>query len=486
MLTKTILFLVVVSFSIITLTPVSFAVSEATALFLRIAPGARAAGMGEAFVAVADDATTTHWNPAGLGAYPLSKSWKDANVPSQYRPLKSIAPLKKGSGNDYKAYEIWAISKKGLVRYDNHKWYEGEVFTLRSSDKVERKVKSFLGIENDEILESIVAKVAEFNSNMTFEELKSLQTKVMSHVPEDYSRLDEMNEAFDSLIIVYNECRINWDGTKDIISRFNDGMKDSLLSESECERINFAIQRSKSRFVPEEIIIPFSALFKGELTSITSVGRSLMVGSTEGLYYYTGERWRTLSDIEGLPSTSITCIQVISGTYYIGTENGLTTYRRGHFVGFSKNPYESAADSIFGTIQIESSNPGEIESLETSELPGGNVSAIGAGNARDIWAIIDNDLYRFDGEIWSNSFEYTVAIDETSENIAEKFSIYGSPEEKENFISKMFAINDHNNNEIPSSNPAEEAVPSEDVIENDPETEIPTETESEAIEETEE
>ncbi|MDZ7266158.1 MAG: PorV/PorQ family protein [candidate division KSB1 bacterium] len=35
-------------------------------LFLLIAPGARAAGMGESFVAIADDATATYWNPAGL------------------------------------------------------------------------------------------------------------------------------------------------------------------------------------------------------------------------------------------------------------------------------------------------------------------------------------------------------------------------------------------------------------------------------------
>jgi len=41
-------------------------VAEATAIFLLIAPGARQGGMGEAFVAVADDATATWWNPAGL------------------------------------------------------------------------------------------------------------------------------------------------------------------------------------------------------------------------------------------------------------------------------------------------------------------------------------------------------------------------------------------------------------------------------------
>ena len=41
-------------------------VSTAAVLDLMIAPGARASGMGEAFVSVADDATATFWNPAGL------------------------------------------------------------------------------------------------------------------------------------------------------------------------------------------------------------------------------------------------------------------------------------------------------------------------------------------------------------------------------------------------------------------------------------
>jgi len=43
-----------------------FAVSESAVLFLLISPGARASGMGEAFVGLADDATAVFWNPAGL------------------------------------------------------------------------------------------------------------------------------------------------------------------------------------------------------------------------------------------------------------------------------------------------------------------------------------------------------------------------------------------------------------------------------------
>ncbi len=61
------LFIVAISL-ILVLSTVStvFAVSQAAVLFLMISPGARAAGMGEAFVAMADDATAAYWNPAGL------------------------------------------------------------------------------------------------------------------------------------------------------------------------------------------------------------------------------------------------------------------------------------------------------------------------------------------------------------------------------------------------------------------------------------
>ncbi|MFZ0391034.1 MAG: PorV/PorQ family protein, partial [Calditrichia bacterium] len=43
-----------------------FAQGEATVLFLMINPGARQGGMGEAGVALANDATAIYWNPAGL------------------------------------------------------------------------------------------------------------------------------------------------------------------------------------------------------------------------------------------------------------------------------------------------------------------------------------------------------------------------------------------------------------------------------------
>ena len=97
--------------------------SNAAVLYLRIAPGARAAAMGEAYVAIADDATSTHWNPAGLGTYPLSPGWVQTSVPEDLRPVTGMAVQKSRGGGTYEAYDVRVMTPKGLARYDNKKWY---------------------------------------------------------------------------------------------------------------------------------------------------------------------------------------------------------------------------------------------------------------------------------------------------------------------------------------------------------------------------
>jgi hypothetical protein len=60
-------FIVVGLIILLTITTFGFAQSEAGSIFLLIAPSARAGGMGEAHVGLADDAYASYWNPAGLG-----------------------------------------------------------------------------------------------------------------------------------------------------------------------------------------------------------------------------------------------------------------------------------------------------------------------------------------------------------------------------------------------------------------------------------
>jgi hypothetical protein len=85
-------------------------ISEAAVLFLRIASGARPAGMGEAFVALADDATATHWNPAGLGRYPLAELWLSVPVP-EGRTLGDFAVVENDVPEmNYTRYDLWVLA----------------------------------------------------------------------------------------------------------------------------------------------------------------------------------------------------------------------------------------------------------------------------------------------------------------------------------------------------------------------------------------
>ncbi len=58
--------IMVVAMAFLTFSRPLYGQSEAGAIFLLISPGARAGGMGEAQVAVANDAYASFWNPAGL------------------------------------------------------------------------------------------------------------------------------------------------------------------------------------------------------------------------------------------------------------------------------------------------------------------------------------------------------------------------------------------------------------------------------------
>ncbi len=411
----------------------TLAVSEATALFLRIAPGARAAAMGEAFVAVADDATTTHWNPAGLGAYPLSDSWNEARVPAAYRPITAFAALKRGKGTDYQAYELWVLSANGLVRYDNRQWYTGEVFSTRTDQTVTDVVSSFFREEDEERLKAMIEKVAEVNNRRSRPYLNELRDSVMQHVPEDYRSMDALTAGFDSLIAVYSQCRIDWNKVTEAEDLFIKGMKDSTLTDTEIDRLSFAVEKAKTRFIMEELLVPYSVLYNGELTSITSDGKTLVVGTTDGLLTFNGKRWRRLTDEDDLPAGEITALLATPWTFYVGTDSGLC-----QFTGSAITSAPAAEN-----------------------LPRAPVTAIGAVGGTNVCVIVDNDFYRFDGSFWSNSFDYTVVIDDSPEKIADKFAIYGTDSDKDAFLQKFRAMNESYTGEVgaadqPDTNTTEE------------------------------
>mgnify|MGYP000194441395 CR=1 FL=1 len=146
------LFLVCVAIIILSV-PVLADRTRGGVLFLLIGPGARATGMGEAFVAIADDPTATYWNPAGLGRYPLSSQWIDMRKPPGEKVI-AIATVKAGLIDiDYRTYDIWAATDSGLYLLDGKKWVSGEIYNTSEEESMTDIIFHYIdGISYDSTL----------------------------------------------------------------------------------------------------------------------------------------------------------------------------------------------------------------------------------------------------------------------------------------------------------------------------------------------
>jgi len=384
-------------------------ISNAAVLFLRIAPGSRAAGMGEAYVAIADDATATHWNPAGLGNYPLADTWIESDIPQAYRPLLGFAPMSTGGSTNYLDYDIWAITPAGLMRYDNKRWHISEVFSTRTDETAEQKIVDYFNVTDDAHLASMIDRVAGLNNRGSQDELVRLRDSILDAVPADYDQLESLTLELDSLPECYLLCRVNWDKIKDVRNRLVDGLKDSILTDTECDRISVAVERSRNRFLPEEFLIPYGALFDVEPTAIASTGEILLVGSAHGLARYNGKNWQMVKTDEGLELSNITALHVVERSVLIATDQGVEL-----FDGLTARALTTDAGS----------------------LPSGAIDAIGGNSLTELYAIVDGELYRYNGRYWSQTRNHTVAINDSIEKIAAQYSIYGTEADKLRFVER--------------------------------------------------
>ncbi len=382
-------------------------ISSSAVLFLRIAPGARAAGMGEAFVAIADDATATHWNPAGLGAYPLADTWAETDIPARLRPIVDLAAVRTGGGSTFKSYDVWAVTSQGLARFDQKRWHTGDAFNTRTDQTLDQLARTYLGIDNDSLAAAMSALVAAENSPRPKDAVSDFRDSVLAHVPDSYDQAEELTRFLDSLVSAYDLALIDWDRFKRAEELYRDGMKDGELDREETERIFFAVEKSRNRYIPEEITIPYAMNVGGAIRGIVGVDKTLLVASDRGLVTFNGRRWRTIGVTEGLPSTNITALYGTTTEAFIGTDSGIA-----RFTGVG-----------IGTM------PGQ--------APAGTVQAIGGTSANSLWAVIDGDLWHLDGTEWRNGTSYTVALDDTPESIARRFAVYGTQAEIDGYMEKM-------------------------------------------------
>ena len=112
-------------FFILAVSPVSFAGVDAMP-HLRLGAGARSIGMGGAFTAIADDATATVWNPAGLGsAADLSLNFSTQQLDLD-RSHNFIALTKSLGSAGSIGLAITNAGVRGIQQYDKNAKYGGE------------------------------------------------------------------------------------------------------------------------------------------------------------------------------------------------------------------------------------------------------------------------------------------------------------------------------------------------------------------------
>ena len=112
-------------FLILAVSPASFAGVDAMP-HLRLGAGARSIGLGGAFTAIADDATATVWNPAGLGSAPdLSLNFSTQRLDLD-RSHNFIALTKALGSAGSIGLAITNAGVSGIPQYDSKENYGGE------------------------------------------------------------------------------------------------------------------------------------------------------------------------------------------------------------------------------------------------------------------------------------------------------------------------------------------------------------------------
>ena len=370
----------------------SFAqVSLSTVLFLRIAAGARAAGMGESFVAIADDATATHWNPAGLGLYPLASTWLDYKGKAEYE-FKSLALL----GNDnpesnYNRYDLWAISGTELYTWTGQDWQSFLSYPVSSGENAESIVRKYTQEKDENRLKKMLAQVGWQNCGISKDSLENLKRTVLSFVPQDSSRLSGLEKGLGDLITALENSLLERHALKEFLNLTGNAVKDSSITAQEEELILNSARKTILKSLPVVLELPYSIIFLDSLNSLSSDDKTLWVGANSGLYKFDGKEWKRFSSVDGLSTDRVYSLAFSpAGTIWIGTDSGVVKFD----------------GKVFTRTYL------------APEVKDYRVTQIVARNDKEVWAATSKELMKFDGALFIPYYIFNVkSFEELSQGV---------------------------------------------------------------------
>ncbi len=371
-------------------------VSQTAVQFLLIAPGARAGGMGETFVAVSDDATAVHWNPAGLGRYPLSGVWLEFEA-SANDTIGAVVLVKNSLPEvNYARYDVWGLGNNRLAKWDGNRWSTGVTRTLKEGGSLQSLIERYTGLSEADA-EEYVDKIARANNALAPESIDSLKNMILPAVDDDYIYKEEIEYGFEKLHTAWMRMRIDLSGFEELKGDISRALAESPASVEILDKIAFGFDRAIAPKSGRGVWIPYNLILPDDITCLTSDEEFVYVGTNEGFFRFEPERllWTSYNaETDSLPSNRITAIERVgSKKMFIGTDRGLAEFTGREVLKFG---------------------PG-------SGAPEESIVAISSGRGKVVWAATETGLYRYDGTSWSRAREDEITIGETMEAAIKNF-----------------------------------------------------------------
>jgi len=399
--------------------PVSASLRQAGALSLRISTGTRPAGMGDAFVGLADDYTATHFNPAGLGRYPMGPDWITHSLPPGKGPIHQIALLRNNvPEQNYKRYDIWVLAGNELLHWNGVEWVSGSYHQVEGSETLEGIVSRWMKNVSDERLRAVTRQVAEANSRITYADLAGLKDKVLTALPPDFvdSEKEKLAVAFDNLLERFDKGLGVPAGLTSLKTMTGRALEDEKISVQEASNILSVLGKASSNLLPDKIFLWHGLAFSDAIEAIASDERTLWVATQTGVARYDGESWNSFGSEEGLPEGPFSYIAVSPAkTAWLANQKGLFSFTGGHWTLSEMAPGVS--------------------------FPEGGPKRMVFSGERAGWAICDNDLFFYDGKKWDNHFEVSAGVAPELEKLVNRFAPGVDSARMTDAISEIRAIN---------------------------------------------
>jgi len=316
---------------------------NAGVLFLRIPTGARAAGMGGTFVAMADDATATHWNPAGLGAYPLNKEWSEYPMTVGGTVIDAV-PLRNGLPSDnYLGYDLWILTNEGL-RVFRTGGGESDRIRLETENvgSLGAAIRRYAPFLSEDDADAIARQSVSAQAGISAQEMETLITRVTAAMPADYRDRTTLENVAREFRVAFNEGRIEVGRLVDLRAAASALPETGpVTDETQLDRARFAMDRAISPMLPTSIYVRLSDLLRAPINAIAGDGDILFVSSASGLVSFDGSRWERVpapADIEEWDKTVVNCLSVTSGRrLWVGTNDGVFIRHSGQWSSLGAN-----------------------------------------------------------------------------------------------------------------------------------------------------